>query len=308
MKFKIPDKFIDRYREIVDDPDAFIDSIHKYLPKTFRINTLKAERKLLLERFKSYGFNLVEASWYSDAFTVDSLEIGSTLEHFLGWIYIQEFTSMTPPLLVLEELKNANFILDCCAAPGSKTTQIAAIKENLGTIVANDKDFGRIRALRFNLEKTGVLNTIITNKDLLNLKSQNPFNLVFLDAPCSAEGTIRKSFGVATMWNENLIKFHSALQKKLILKAYDLLENGGTMVYSTCTFAPEEDEEVLTHLVQNREGAKIVPSKIDGFKTSKPLDSFGSKVFDSQVKNALRIWPHHNDTDGFFLAKVVKNE
>lgn len=306
MKFKIPDKFIDRYRDIVDDTDAFIDCIHKFLPKTFRINTLKADRKLLLERFKSYGFNLTQSPWYSDAFTVDSLEIGSTLEHFLGWIYIQEFTSMTPPLLVKNELENANFILDGCAAPGSKTTQIAAMKENLGTIVANDKDFGRIRALRFNLEKTGVLNTIITNKDLQNLKSDIPFDLVFLDAPCSAEGTIRKSFGVAKIWNENMIKFHSSLQKKLILKAFDLLRPGGTMVYSTCTFAPEEDEEVLTYLVQNRENAKIVPSSIDGLKTSKALDSYQNKSFDS--KNALRIWPHHNDTDGFFLAKVVKNE
>lgn len=155
MKFKIPDRFIDRYKDIVDDSDAFIQSIHTYLPKTFRINTIKADRKILLERFASYGFNLNCAPWYEDAFTVDSLEIGSTLEHFLGWIYIQEFTSMTPPLLVKEELNDANFILDGCAAPGSKTTQIAAIKENKGTIVANDKDFGRIRALRFNLEKLG---------------------------------------------------------------------------------------------------------------------------------------------------------
>lgn len=308
MKFKIPDRFIDRYKDIVDDSDAFIQSIHTYLPKTFRINTIKADRKILLERFASYGFNLNCAPWYEDAFTVDSLEIGSTLEHFLGWIYIQEFTSMTPPLLVKEELNDANFILDGCAAPGSKTTQIAAIKENKGTIVANDKDFGRIRALRFNLEKTGVLNTIITNKDLQNLKSELPFDVVFLDAPCSAEGTIRKSFGVANIWNENMIKFHSNLQKKLILKAFDLLRPGGTMVYSTCTFAPEEDEEVLTYLLQNRDGAKIVPSSIEGLKTSRPLDSFQDKNFDSQVKNALRIWPHHNDTDGFFLAKVVKNE
>ncbi|MBI5223154.1 RsmB/NOP family class I SAM-dependent RNA methyltransferase [Candidatus Micrarchaeota archaeon] len=303
----LPNSFIERYRDLPDDPEAFFSSLMTLLPKTFRVNTIKANRDFVVSKFGEYGISCEPASWYCDAFTTKNLNVGATLEHFLGQIYIQEFTSMLPPLLIRDELSSSSFVFDCCAAPGSKTTQMAALMSNKGTLVANDVDYDRIRALRFNLEKTGVLNTVITNQDLRHVTEKN-FEIVLLDAPCSAEGTMRKSYGVLDIWGEKLIKYHSGLSKQLILKAFDALAPGGTMVYSTCTFAPDENEAVLDHLISNRASAKLLPVTIDGFKLGKPTLDWHGQQFSSEIRSAARVWPHDNDTDGFFLAKVTRNE
>jgi NOL1/NOP2/sun family putative RNA methylase len=218
---------------------------------------------------------------------------------------MQELVSMLPPLMLRDELSKARYVLDCCAAPGSKTTQMAAMMKNRGTIVANDVAYPRIRALKFNIEKTGTINTAITNRDLRSFPEMQ-FDTVLLDAPCSSEGTMRKSAEAFYGWSDNAVTSNAAQQKQLILKAYDLLAPGGSMVYSTCTFAPEENEAVLQHLVENREAAETVPYSFDGVKTSKPLSEWEGKTFDPRIANAIRIWPHHNDTGGFFLAKVKK--
>lgn len=300
----IPDRFKERYSNIVDDPDAFFSILQTLLPKSFRVNTLKSNYAEVMSRFSQYGISLQQMSWYRDAFVSENPEIGGTLEHFRGGIYIQELVSMLPALLVESELKNANYVLDGCAAPGSKTTHLAALMENRGTLVANDIDFGRIRALKFNIEKTGAVNTIITNRDLRAFPEMQ-FDVVVLDAPCSAEGTMRKNGELFSVWSEAEIERQSKLQKQLIIKAFDMLVPGGSMVYSTCTFAPEENEAVVDWLIQNRE-ATLEPISFEGFRMSKPLEEWNKIKFADQVKNCARIWPHHNDTGGFFLAKVKK--
>jgi len=301
----IPERFRERYGAIVDDPAAFFACLTTFPPKSFRVNGLKARRENVVERFGQYGMGLRSVPWYEDAFISDSLEIGSTLEHFLGHIYIQELTSMLPPLLVRDRLPNARLVLDGCAAPGSKTSEIAALMGNRGAIYANDPDYSRIRALKFNLEKTGVLNTVITNMDLRNYPNMR-FNVVFIDAPCSSEGICRKNDSILSSWSEHFIHRHSKLQKQLITKGFDLVAPGGVLVYSTCTYAPEENEEVLDWLLSNREEAKIEYISLSGFKTSPGITCWGDREFAPAVARAARIWPHHNDTDGFFMAKVVK--
>jgi len=301
----IPKRFVERYGSIVDDPDAFFAALAKPVPKSFRVNTIKSNREEVMERFASYGIDIRQTPWYDDAFVTDNLDIGMSLEHFLGFIYIQELTSMLPPLVARNELSRANLVLDGCAAPGSKTTQIAAMMGNRGVIYANDSDYSRIRALKFNLEKTGVLNTVITNMGLQKYPPRQ-FDCVFIDAPCSSEGTCRKNDKIFFTWDEGYIAKNAEMQKKLILKGFDLLAPGGMMIYSTCTFAPEENEAVLDYLLCQREDAKIEKVVIPGLKTAKGITSFAGVDFDSSVKDCIRIWPHHNDTDGFFLAGVRK--
>lgn len=306
---ELPKRFIERYEKIVDQPQEFFQALKTMPPKSFRVNTLKAKKESVVERFRNYGFEVNNVPFSDIAFTTSSLQIGQTLEHFLGHIYIQELSSMLPPLIAQRELENATFVLDACAAPGSKTTQIAAIMKNQGTLVANDNNFDRIRALKFNLEKTGSLNTMITNQDFrFFTDTLLKFDVVFVDAPCSAEGTIRRSDGMLKLWNENHINSLANLQKQLIKKAFEMVRPGGVLVYSTCTYAPEENEGVLDHLLAENTNASINKISLHRLRHSSGMETWQSKTYDSQVKNAIRVWPHQNNTEGFFVAKVMKNE
>ncbi len=306
-KLVLPDRFIERYRGLVDDPDAFFESLTTYPPKAFRVNTLKANADEVKEQFESYGIKFRQMSWYKDAFISDDMEANATLEHFLGKIYMQELPSMLPPLLVRTELEiqNPELVIDACAAPGSKTTQLAAIMQNQGTLVANDLDYTRIKALKYNVEKVGAYNTIITNQDFRFFPNLGP-EVILLDAPCSAEGTIRKHAEAAVFWNEKRIAGHAGLQRALILHAYEILRPGGAMVYSTCTFAPEEDEAVVDFLLERKPEAVIEPIDVPGFRLSPAVKEWNGKTFSPKTLNTKRIWPHHNDTGGFFLAKIRK--
>lgn len=300
----LPEIFKERYAAIVDDKDAFFGCLSTLQPRSFRINTLKSNAEDVIEQFKKYDIQIGQVPWYEDAFISEEPDIGSTFEHFSGKIYMQELVSMLPPIIVKKELEKAKLVLDGCAAPGSKTTQIAAMMQNKSTIVANDISYNRIRALKFNLEKTGVFNTVITNKDLRNFQNM-PFDLVFLDAPCSSEGTMRKNFGLFSLWSEKNIKKLAKTQKQLILKAFDLLSPGGVLVYSTCTFGPEENEAVIDHLLNERD-ATMEAIEIANLKLSPTVKDWKGYEFHEEVKKAVRIWPHHNNTGGFFLAKVRK--
>ena len=126
-----------------------------------------------------------------------------------------------------------------------------------------------------------------------------------VDAPCSATGAIRKSFKTIQMWNPDMIRRLSITQKSLIKTAFSLLNPGGTMVYSTCSVEPEEDEEVISYLLKEFDNAKIEKIDLD-IKRSKPITSFQNKVYSEEVNKCLRIWPQDNDTEGFFITKIRK--
>jgi NOL1/NOP2/sun family putative RNA methylase len=306
MHMHLPERFKERYLPVVDDEGAFLACLETMTPRAFRANTLKSTAREVGERFAAYGLGIRPVPWYPDAFISEVPEIGGTLEHFLGSIYLQELASMLPPLLVRDELASASLVLDACAAPGSKTTQMAAMMRNRGAIVANDIDYGRIRALKFNLEKTGTVNTIITNQNLVHFPRHLQFDVVLVDAPCSGEGTIRKSDSVLAGWSEAAIARHSRTQKELIVKGFDLLKPGGVLVYSTCTLAPEENEEVVDALLTERKDAVLRQVSVPGFRLSPAIMEWNGTRFNGEVAKVARVWPHHNDTDGFFLALVGK--
>lgn len=301
---KIPEEFKRRYGPLVDDEASFFASLIEPHANSFRVNTLRASAGDVIDRLKGYGIDTTGLPWYESGFTTNSTELTSTLERFLGTIYIQEAASMLPPLIMRDELRRASTVLDACAAPGSKATQMAAMMRNRGCLVANDRNYRRIRALKFNLNKAGAINTVITNFDLQRFPP-GKYDIVLLDAPCSSDGTVRKNPEVFEQWSLSRIRGCSAVQRDLIKHAFDLVAEGGTLVYSTCSLAPEENELVIDHLLRHRP-AKVRPFALDNFTFGPAVQNWAGETLDVGVAACRRVWPHHNNTDGFFVAKVTK--
>lgn len=289
----IPQTFRDRYAPIAGDAEAFFSCLEKQPPFSFRVNTLKADTGEVQRRFERYGISIRTVPWCEGAFVADQ-PVSATIEHALGMIYIQDLASMLPAR-ILHRAAPGGTILDMCAAPGSKTTQLAALMANRGSVVANDADPRRIRALISNIEKAGALNTIVTRYDGRHFPDAQ-FDAVLLDAPCSSEGTRPLKNWIPDYRRKSL------LQKKLILRAFDLLVPGGFLVYSTCTFAPEENEAVVNSLLRERD-ARIEPIAITAPRASGLAEWKGTR-FDDSLRDTIRLWPHLNDTDGFYIALV----
>ncbi|MBU5678284.1 MAG: NOL1/NOP2/sun family putative RNA methylase [Candidatus Aenigmarchaeota archaeon] len=307
-KINLPRFFIYRYRKILGkEVKKLVEYSLKPLRKSIRINTLKISRENCLKLLSARSWELQQIPWYENGFWVlnrNEEQVGNTLEHFMGYFYVQEASSMIPPIVL--EPKEDDFILDVAASPGSKTTQIAEMMKNKGCIIANDVSLDRIKILRFNLEKCGVMNTIVTKMDgRLFKKFKERFDKILLDAPCSSEGVIRKDWKVISRWSLNIIQRMSLLQKELISSAIIALKKGGVLVYSTCTMAPEENEEVIDYAIKNFD-VEIEKPKIQGLKYREGITEWEEKKFDPRVKNSIRIWPQDNDTEGFFIAKLVK--
>ena len=217
----LPGRFLERYEPIA--PPGFRESVVQPLKRTIRLNTLKVDRESFLKWAKEHHWQLSPLPWYKNGFQIDradrSIPLGHTLPHFTGRIYVQEASSMIPPLLL--DAKAGERVLDMAAAPGSKTTQLAAMMNNSGLLVANDSSVSRLKALTANLERCGTLNTVIANLNghRLGRITGSMFDRVLLDAPCTAEGTAAKSPEVLRRWSENAIKKLATLQSKLLAAA-----------------------------------------------------------------------------------------
>jgi NOL1/NOP2/sun family putative RNA methylase len=315
-KYPVKPEFRVRVEELIGkkDADAFFQIAYYSSPNYIRCNTLKISVEDLKRRLEDYGWELGQPiDKHPEIMKIESRlspgELGKTKEHLLGYYYVQDISSMLP-LLVLLPTKNDMF-LDLCASPGSKTTQAAAMMENSGVLIANELSLGRISILNSNLERCGVSNTIVTRNNGLRFcrrsreKLRMKFSKILVDAPCSGEGTLRKSLKTFNMWNEKVIKNMSKLQKKLAAEALRSLEVGGEMVYSTCTLGPEEDEAVVDFLIKNFD-VELMDVKIDGIKLREGVTSWQKTEYDEQVKKCRRLYPQDNDTDGFFLCKMRK--
>lgn len=296
------------------DRNAFWEICHTHAIDSIRVNTLKISPENLIKRLEKYGWKLKFLSEkHPEIITVkeDSNlkpgELGKTIEHLLGYYYVQDLSSMMSVIALQPSEKD--FFLDLCASPGSKTTQAAAMMENKGVIIANEVSLGRIGILNTNLERCGVSNTIVTKKDGVQfskkaLKENLLFDKILVDAPCSGEGTLRKSPNTMNIWNIKVIQGMARIQKKLASEALKILKVGGEMVYSTCTLSPEENEEVVQFLKDN---FNIEIEKVEiPMKYREGITEWEGKKLHEEIKNCCRIYPHDNDSDGFFLAKIKK--
>jgi NOL1/NOP2/sun family putative RNA methylase len=292
------------------DFEAFEKIVHTGPRNFIRCNTLKISPENLIKRL-SKKWKVIQLFLSNpEIILIDQDlgpgELGNAIEHVLGYYYVQELCSMMS-IIALDPKPN-EFILDLCASPGSKTTQAAARMQNKGTIIANDIKLDRIMILASNLERCGISSTIITKNDGVHLcsslsKSEFKFDKILLDAPCSGEGTLRSSPKTFLMWNPKVISKFSRQQKKLIANALKCLKIGGNLVYSTCTHSPEEDESVIDFALRN------FPVKLEKLhlpiKCRPGISQWNNESFHPDMKNACRIYPQDNDSEGFFVSKLT---
>ena len=293
-----------------DEVEALLAWAKQKLPPVIRVNTLKIEVPALRSRLEAQGFELEPIPFYPEAFRVRHapVEVGKTLEHFLGYYYVQDTASMLPPLVLNPQ--PGERVLDIAAAPGSKTTQMAQMMRNTGLIVANDVDVERIRALASNLDRLGVLNTVVTETDgyKLGFEQENFFDRVLLDAPCSAIGTLHKAYEITRWWAWTKVGMLVRTQKGLILAAYRALRPGGLMVYSTCTLVPEENEGVVRFLLERHPEAQLLEPPDFGLRMRPGLLEWKRNRYPEAVARTRRIYPYENEMEGFYIALIRKPE
>ena len=198
-------------------------------------------------------------------------------------------------------------VLDLCAAPGGKATELAAKLGGTGLLVANDISNTRARALLRNLELFGVRNMAVTNESPERLAGAFPmfFDKILVDAPCSGEGMFRKSPDVAAAWSPAKVDSCAKLQKEILEQAWRMLRPGGLLLYSTCTFSPEEDEQQIAGFLQRHTDLNLIPmEEWEGFSSGRPEWADGNP----ELKKCIRIWPHKMPGEGHFLALLRKTE
>ncbi|MFN3384531.1 MAG: NOL1/NOP2/sun family putative RNA methylase [Archaeoglobaceae archaeon] len=304
MLNEINAELFERLRKI-DSSREFFEYLNKPLRKSVRINTLKARVEVVLERLSKGGFLEERVPWCDFGYYVSEEDFSKIPEHQLGIIFPQSSVSMIPPLLM--DLQKGMKVLDLCASPGAKTTEIAQLMENGGCIVANDVKNERLNILISNLQKCGVLIARVTMMDGRKFaRFENKFDAVLVDAPCSNLGMIRRSYTYARLWSLKLSLDLSKLQKELLLAGYKALKPGGVLVYSTCTFEPLENEAVVDFLLRNT-NAEIEEVNFP-IRSMPGFTEFEGHRFLEEVRRCIRIHPQLNDSEGFFVAKLIKSE
>jgi NOL1/NOP2/sun family putative RNA methylase len=295
---------LDRYEPLVDDFDAFVEACERRLPSVVRANTVKATPERVARAFDEAGVGFERAGWHPGLFRLEGRSPGANWPYVHGWTHGQEEVSAVPALVLDPE--PGERVWDCCAAPGSKATQVAALMDDEGMVVANDDNLGRLSALRSNADRLGVTCAAVTNRDARRFSLDgfgfDRFDRALVDAPCSCEGTIRKNPDALDDWSEGYLDHVSGVQKGILRRAVELTRPGGTVVYATCTFAPEENEAVLDHALAEGD-CDLVAFDVP-LESSPGVTEWRDKSFDDSVRTARRIYPHHNDTGGFFCAKL----
>ncbi|MBU0461123.1 MAG: RsmB/NOP family class I SAM-dependent RNA methyltransferase [Nanoarchaeota archaeon] len=283
-------RFLERYKKLGQD----IDPNEIKIKPSLRVNTLKINESDLIRRLKNKKVRLEKIPflengyWYESAFS-----LGSTPEYLQGYYYLQEAASQLPAQ-ALSPAKD-DVVLDCCAAPGSKTTQLAQIMDNEGMIIALDNNKKRLESLKNNVERMGVKNAMIYQIDAKMVKSLGMiFDKILVDAPCSGNFAIDKDW--LTKRDMAGIKNNAMKQKSIISICINILKPDGILVYSTCSLEPEEDEQIIEYALNNFD---VKLEKLD-------LD-IGDPGITSKTKLCKRLWPNKTGTQGFFIAKLRKN-
>jgi NOL1/NOP2/sun family putative RNA methylase len=303
-----------RYAPLVDDEAAFLSACERPLPSVVRVNTIETTVERARAALDAEGVAYEPTDWHPGVLRLDERGPGTSWPYFHGWLHGQEEVSALPALAV--DPRPGEVVWDACAAPGSKTTQLAALMDDAGVLVGNDNNLGRLSALRHNAERLGVSNLVVTNQDARNFSfkpfgegSDDPnaveaFDRALVDAPCSCEGTIRKNPDALDRWTMDHVASVAGVQKGILRRAVQATREGGTVVYSTCTFAPEENEAVLDHVLAEEDCELVEWDAPDGFETVPGVTEWEGEEFDPSVELAHRVYPHHNDTGGFFCAKL----
>lgn len=310
MKQDFHPDFIERYKTLFDEKEfnTFLDFCNKPLKKSIRINTQKISISDFEEIAKKNNWKLEKINylenWYNLETENNNEVIWKSIENFSWLFYSQETSSMIPPIVL--KPKQWDIILDMSAAPWSKSTQLANLINNNWFIMANDISWSRIKVLKSNINSQWTLSIAVSKLDWRDFWNYyyETFDKILLDAPCSAEWAMRKD---KLDWSLDIIDKLSTLQIKMILSALLSLKVWGELVYSTCTMTPEEDEMIVDFVLSNFwSSIEIIDWNIEWLKTTPWITNWQWKELHPDCSKSKKIWPHHNDTEWFFIAKFKK--
>lgn len=298
----LPQAFLHRMEDMLGDEfEPFLAAYEQ--PRTYglRVNTAK----ISCEEFEQIvPFEVKKIPWVSNSyFYNEDVRPSRCALYQAGLYYLQEPSAMTPASRI--PVEPGEYVLDMCAAPGGKATAVGSALKGEGLLVANDISTTRARALLRNLELFGIPNLFVANEKPEKMVKNFPefFHKIILDAPCSGEGMFRKEEALARDWTTEKSEELSRIQKQLCLNAADMLQPGGQMLYSTCTFAPCEDEQIISWLLRERPELSLISMEdYEGFSTGNPEWGDGNP----QLKKCVRIFPHKMQGEGHFLALLQK--
>lgn len=301
----LPEEYISKMKELLKDEfDLYIDSFNEKSHLGLRANTLKTtpeELKTLL------NIPLEPVPWCPEGYYYsDSERPAKSPYYYAGLFYIQEPSAMSTAALL--PINENDRVLDLCAAPGGKSTQIAAKLKGTGVLVSNDISASRCKALLKNIELSGVSNAVVANEtpEKLAIKFKGFFDKIIIDAPCSGEGMFRKDAEAVKNWCNNKSDMYCDLQRDILHSAKDMLCDGGIIAYSTCTFSPEENEAIIDEFIQNNPEFELLEvNKSLGFSDGNPL---WTQSKSTELKKCGRLWPYKIKGEGHFLALIKKKD
>lgn len=305
---RFPEAFLDLMQQTLPDEaslQAFLAISQQPLRRSLRVNTLKISVADFLRQTADYGWQLTPIPWCAEGFWItrrtedDALPLGSVAEHLSGLFYIQEASSMLPVTALFNAQPQPERVLDVAAAPGSKTTQMAALMNNEGMILANEYAASRVKVLHANISRCGISNTAITHFDgrVFGAALPETFDAILLDAPCSGEGVIRKDPDALRNWTLESTQEIAATQRDLIDSAFHALKPGGTLIYSTCTLNMLENQQVVMWLCQRYPDALEIEPLADLFPGAEQAVT---------PEGFLHVFPQLFDSEGFFVARLRK--
>ncbi|AEB94118.1 MAG: RsmB/NOP family class I SAM-dependent RNA methyltransferase [Metallosphaera sp.] len=306
-KYGFLEYMIERYIHFLGSKtEEFLSSCTFPLRKAIRCNSLKIDCKTLSENLENKGFTLSRIEWSKFGYRVEKSpstpSIGSTIEYMKGQYYIQGEASMIPPEALSP--KEGELVLDMASSPGGKTTHIAQLMNNSGSIIALESNPARLKKIRSNIARLGVTNVI-----LLLLRGEEvsklglTFDKILLDAPCSGEGLIPIDKTRKTKTLPDDLKRFQRTQLNLLVTGYKVLKKNGLMVYSTCSIAPEEDEVIVNFAIKY---LGMRAEMITGFPGERGLSSYKGIEFSEGIQNCLRTYPHTQKMEGFFVCLLRK--
>lgn len=306
-KRKLPIDFIENIYELYDPlkVDQILQGMMNPRNTTIRVNTIKYNIQDLMRYFKEKNIKFERVLWYSDALIIKNAtekELQKLEIYEKGYIYLQSLSSMVPPLVL--NPKKGEKVLDLTAAPGSKTTQMAALMENEGYILANELDKIRSERLQYNVKSQGaeIVEVINGRGEKIGNSYTEYFDKVLLDTPCSGEGRFWLGKPMTYKdWSLKKVNQLAKIQKKLFESAYKATKRNGIMVYSTCTINKEENEYILDWAINNFD-IKLLEINLN-IKEAIKGDNTG---LNSSIDKAIKILPSKN-MEGFFVAKIKKN-
>jgi NOL1/NOP2/sun family putative RNA methylase len=293
---------LDRYRAFIGEWDAFTAAASRPEPTVFRVRTGRVSEAALGERLERQGFRVEPLAGLPAFYRVEQepYPVSLTLEHWAGLVYVQQAsTGVAAPEL---GARPGERVLDLCSAPGGKTTHIAELMDDTGCVVASEIDERRIRGLLGNVYRLCHTNVVAVACDGRDFPEGALFDRVLVDAPCSGEGTLRRRSGDVPNQSASFLSYVSRVQRALLEKAVRLCRPGGTVLYVTCTFSPDENEAVVSDVLAS------CPVALEVLRPPVPhapgLTSFEGRDFDPRLEGAARIYPHHLDSGGLFMARL----